>query len=182
MAADELRWISSSGGPLLLLPQDLIECWSGIDTPYDGRKATARAQWSPEGPATDYDRACDIDQALANIDVGDGRGIVLGGTYATAVWPAESGCVLVRWVEAENEAQILPHLANLPQDEGDGDIALIDVRPGPLVLFDAACPGPEVEDDKLEIRLHPGQYMASTIEMEPGDDTSLVLVPLRRVG
>jgi len=37
MTYDKIEWFTGSGGPLLLLPEELAEQWSGIDPPPDER-------------------------------------------------------------------------------------------------------------------------------------------------
>ena len=37
------------------------DAWSGIDTPLDGRVVKVDRRWDPAHPATDYDRACEIE-------------------------------------------------------------------------------------------------------------------------
>ena len=45
----------------------------------------------PNDPATDYDRACDVNYYLGLIEIGAGKGLVLGGEpLSTAWWPSGS--------------------------------------------------------------------------------------------
>jgi hypothetical protein len=183
MSDETLRWITGCGGPLILLPEQLVESWSGLDPPVGGRVVESEGRWDPSGPATDYDRACDVDEAIANIDVGEGRGVVIGGEpAATAFLPTPTGGLLVRWVRAESEQEILHHLEGRSFETESDAVAMIEAHPGPLALFDAACPGGEIEDDKLVVDLHPGQYIVTAIGFEPDEQTSLMLVQLERVG
>jgi hypothetical protein len=178
---DKLQWLNSSGGPLLLLAQNLLEHWEGIDAPSGGRVVEARSRWSPDQPVTDYDRACDVTDPIANIDVGPGRGVVIAGDPDPITVVAKaSGVRLVRWRLADSENQLVRHVEQPRTDSGEGWVAWIDVAPGPLVLFDAACPGPEVEDDRLIIALHPGQYVANAEELRPEEGVSFLAIDLDR--
>lgn len=57
----ELTWLESDGGPLLLVPSEHLLSWEGIDPPSDGRHIDTQFRWNgPDSPATDYDRACDV--------------------------------------------------------------------------------------------------------------------------
>lgn len=178
---ERLTWISGSGGPLILLPEELLSHWSGIDAP-EGRVVESEGRWDPAGPATDYDRACDVDTPIAGIDVGAGSGIILGGEpAATTFLPRPNGGLLLRWVRADSEADVLRRIRGRSFEADGDDVAMIEVRPGPLLLFDAACPGYEVESDRLVIDLHPGRYLASAVDFEPDESTQLIVITLERV-
>ena len=73
-------WLTSDGGPLLLLARAYLRYWGGIDPPTGGRTIEARFRWSGTAatPATDYDRACDVDDELGLLAVGPGHALVLG--------------------------------------------------------------------------------------------------------
>ncbi len=178
------EWFTGSGGPLVLLPENLVERWSGIDAPLDGRVVKAAGRWVAEAPATDYDFACDIEDAFALVDLGDGPGIVLGrGPFPTTFVRDDDGGVFVRWVQATTEEEILGRLDAARQAiVGPDDPVLIHAHPGPLVLFDAACPGPEVEEDRVVLDVHPGSYAISAAEYKPDPEFELILVRLARVG
>jgi hypothetical protein len=183
MSGETLSWFSSSGGPLILLPEQLLRHWSGVDPPCDGRVVRVRRRWDPTGPATDYDRACDVEESIANIDVGTGRGIIITGEpAATTFLPRERGGLIVRWVQGESERELLRHLENRAFETESDRSATIEAHPGPLVLFDAACPGCEIEEDRLVVDVHPGQYVATAILVEPDERTSLVVIRLEREG
>jgi hypothetical protein len=182
MSEPALEWITGSGGPLLLLPEELLEAWSGIDPPLGGRVIDVRRRWDPDHAATDYDRACEIDTLIANVEVGHGRGIVLAGEpYPTGVVRRDGGAWLVRWIQAPSAAAIVEFLARHPPDTLQGVPATIDAHPGPLILFDAACPGPEVEEDRIVLDLHPGRYRASAIQVAADAELALIVIGLDRV-
>lgn len=181
-----MKWITGCGGPLLLLSEELLGAWEGIDAPSDGRRiklADEEKRWLPDGPATDYDRACEIDESLANLEVADGQGIVVGGEPdPVAHWQHEGRDYLVRWVQADSEEAVLGHLSAAVDEAPGASAAWIVAQPGPLVLFDAACPGKEIEDDCVRIELQPGQYLAEVIEYRPDDETELTLIGLTPAG
>jgi len=184
MSRAKLRWISSSGGPLVAVPEQLLESWSGVDPPADGRRLKVKARWDPTRPATDFDRACDVEEPIAALAIGDGSVIVIGGEPPmTTFVPRPDGGLLVGWIDGETEAEstLLEHLEGRDFDGDTGVVAMIEVSPGPLVVFDAACPGIEVEEDRLVLDLYPGRYMASATPFEPDAHTSLSVVRLQRV-
>ena len=82
------KWIQSNGGPLLLLPAELLRQWGGTAT-------------------ADYERACTVQDEIAVLDVGNGVGLVLGDEPHQTAWaPADDGGLLVRWVYADDEADV----------------------------------------------------------------------------
>jgi hypothetical protein len=162
MSDDELRWIESGGGPLLVLPSSLLPDWGGTDSPGSG------------AAATDYDRACDVSEYIGAIAVGEGQGLVLGDMPMPAAWWAESAGMLVRWMAATSEEAVLEVLRDPSLDpawEREATFACVD---GSLVLFDSAYPGTGLPPDVARISLTPGRYAVETAVLE-GDDTSLVL-------
>ena len=69
-----LTWIESAGGPLLALRPDCLPLWEGIDPPSEGRRVEASFRWeNASAPATDYDRACDVEGYAGVIQVGPAR-------------------------------------------------------------------------------------------------------------
>jgi hypothetical protein len=183
MPRSKLQWISSSGGPLVVLPESLLEHWSGVDPPADGRRIDAKARWDPARPATDYDRACDVEDPIAALELGAESALVIGGEPPmTAFVPRPDGGLLVGWIDGGSEQELLRYLEGREFESDTDAVAMIDVRPGPLLVFDAACPGVEVEEDRLVLDLHPGRYMASATPSEPGATVSLSVIRLQRVG
>ena len=180
-----LKWITGCGGPLLLLAAEWIEAWEGVDPPSGGRVvrlADADKRLIPEAPASDYDRACEIEEPLANLEVGNGRGIVIGGEPDPVChWQRDGRHFLVRWVRAESEGAILEHLAGADLEKSE-PMSWIEASPGPLVLFDAAVPGGEIEEDCVQIDVHPGLYVASVSRLEPDEEIELVLIELAPAG
>lgn len=173
-----LVWIASEGGPLLLLAREYLQYWEGTEPPTGGRTIEARFRWSgqPDAPATDYDRACDIDDYLGLVNVGPGQALVLGDEpLATTWWSAgETGGMLVRWRYARDEEAVVQALAHIPETIWEPTQLVLTGGPEPMYLFDAAEPGAEV-DEYLVVELGPGQYTLATGVYEPDDYTALVL-------
>ncbi len=94
--AGTLLWMESGGGPLLLVPGEYLPFWGGIDPPTDGRQIVAHFRYGgDDAPATDYDRACDVDDYLGVIEVGSGCGVVLGDEpLPTAIVPPSVKTIL----------------------------------------------------------------------------------------
>jgi len=184
-----LKWIESAGGPLILLPEELLPSWQGINPPSDGRAIEARFRWDPGRPATDYDRAVDVEALIGVIAVGTGEGLVLWGEPLRTSWwpypqhPDEIG-LLIRWVCAESENNALQALSIAPMSAfGKPDVSFF-AGSGNLLLFDAATPGDRLlvnENEHLKILLHPGRYASRTAQQDHGT-TRLILHRLQLIG
>ncbi len=133
-------------------------------------------------PATDYDRACDIDDYLGLIVVGEGQGLVLGeGRMDTAWWPGDKGDggILIRWEYGEPGTDVLQALSHIPEDIWQPEPLVFTVGEGPLFLFDSAFRGSDVDDgltnDHATVLLPAGEYALATAHYRPDDQTSFVL-------
>jgi hypothetical protein len=155
-----------------------LEAWEGTDEPEPYRGVEAKARWNAEGPATDYDRACDVSDLVGTVPVGSGEALVLGDEpLATTWWPlsdAASG-VLVRWEYASDDAAVAGWLARIPERlpwETGAHFAFVDHD---LVLFDAAEPGRDPLGARLEFTLSPGAFVVESARWRPDSATSLLL-------
>jgi hypothetical protein len=177
-------WVTSAGGPLMLLPENLLPYWEGINPPSDGRKIEANFRWDPTGPATDYDRACETCEMTGYInllEVGSDHALVLGDMpMPTAWWPIPSieGGLLVRWLFADNDNSVMQALKSLSIDAFQPAELAFNVTFPALTLFDSAWGGVEIHlypSETLTITLKEGLYGVSTLTYTPDSETSLVL-------
>ena len=187
------RWMGSGGGPLLLVPGEHLPSWEGTDPPSGGRQIEAQFRWSGQDePATDYDRACDVEEWLGLLDIGAGEGVVLGGEPLSTAWqtsvpsPASednAGGILIRYMYANSEAAAIDALEHLSESVWQDTSMVLGVGREPLYLFDAAYPGSQlVGEDYLTVHLPPGRYALATAEYEPDRHTSLLVHRLTRIG
>src|SRR5947209_6843792 len=112
MEGDPMLWVSSEGGPLLLLPKSALDQWDGC---------TARHSGAHVHPESDYQRACKIRSYIGLIRVGTVEAVVLGEPMQTT-WsssPAHPG-MLVQWMYADDERDVVHYLETLP-DSLDSD-------------------------------------------------------------
>ncbi len=187
-----LAWMNSHGGPLLLVPGEFLLSWRGICPPTDGRQIEAMFRWDgPDSPACDYDRACDVDDYLALLDIGAGQGLVLGGEPMGTAWSpttsadslTNSGGILIRWVYANSVADVIEAVERVPEAAWAHDGLALMVGQAPLYLMDSATPADElgkfdklgIHEDHLKIHLPAGRYAVATAIIEPDPHTSLVL-------
>ncbi|MFJ6508516.1 immunity 21 family protein [Streptomyces sp. NPDC091879] len=160
-----VEWVESGGGPLIAIPEAVLPFWSGADG---------------DEMSSDYDRACDVEGFIGLVPVGDSRALVLGDEPASTSYLPEHG-VFVRWSAAESEDELLAVVpAALATAVWDPEVQWN--VPGPVVLFDAAWPGPaSARTGHLKVALAPGRYGVRAAHVEPGPETWVGLVQLRRL-
>ena len=121
----QLDWLDE-GAIQLVLPESLLDRWSGIDS-------------------SDYDHVCSSsDDWIRQISVGGGLGLVLGGDNAMSlVVPADDGSmVIIRWIFGEDERELVAFAlsgegiqrteADLVFDNADSTWRLFDAAADPL--------------------------------------------------
>ena len=172
------EWLDCNS-PLLLVALDNLSAWEGIDVPSNGRKIEASFRWNPGGPATDYDRACDISDYLGVIDVGNGKGIVLSDEPLMTTWiPSLDGGLLVRWGFAESEKDVISAALNIPHDAYEDSGFSLAVGNSSLVLFAACESGHDQLYPRIEFKIEPGNYRILTSKYE-SNETGLICHRLR---
>ncbi|HEY5838764.1 MAG TPA: Imm21 family immunity protein [Pyrinomonadaceae bacterium] len=168
-----LTWISSDGGPLLLVEKSLVSDWQGV--------STLQTNGAEDGPPADYDRACSIEDYVGLIAVGTGEALVLGDEPMQTSWLAVSDRegILIRWQWAADEESVRNTLHEIIEAAWESTDVRFEIKTGELLLFDAAYPGDEIESS-LVINLSAGEYSVNTAFWRPEDETSLILHRLRR--
>lgn len=153
-----MEWISSEGGPLILISRKYLADWTGIE-------------------GDDYDRACAIDDYAGVIRVSSSQGLVFGDEPCqTAIYYAENiGVLIVRWQWAESESSVQRFVKSLTAEEFKTPEEEIEYRVnnGSLLLFDSVLSGNEAEG--LSVNLSESTYLVTTICYTPNDKTSLIL-------
>ncbi|MFE9762932.1 immunity 21 family protein [Streptomyces sp. NPDC005808] len=160
-----VEWVESGGGPLIAIPETVLSFWSGADG---------------DEMYSDYDRACDVDGFIGLVPVGDTRALVLGDEPASTSFLPEHS-TFVRWCAADSAEELLACVpAALEAAVWEPDVHWN--VPGPVVLFDAAWPGTaSTRTDHLRVGLEPGRYAVRATYVEPGPETWVGLVQLRRL-
>jgi len=179
--SDQLQWVESAGGPLLLLPQDLLGFWEGVNTPPNFRNVSAEFRWNETGIATDSDRACDVNDYVGLIDVGPGKGLVLGDEPLATTWissPSGNGGILVRCRFSESDEEIQEVLNSQLNAKSWVEGPVLTLDGSPLVLFDAAASGTRIES-RLVAHLPKGTYRVGTLDYTPHAEVSLLLHRLK---
>ncbi|WP_338899499.1 Imm21 family immunity protein [Streptomyces sp. TG1A-60] len=163
VVADAVRWVGSSGGPLIAIPEAVLPFWAGADG---------------DETSSDHDRACGVDGHLGLLPVGDSRALVLGPEGAPTAYLPEHG-TFVRRYAAGRETELLVDVPAALDAAVWGPETRWRV-PGPVVLFDAARPGGAFRDtDHVRVELDPGRYGVRAASVSTGPETWLGLVRVR---
>jgi Immunity protein 21 len=165
---------ANDGGPLIVLPREVLEYWKGAD----GRPVRKDLPFGP-----DYVRACDAPYPTALLKVGPGFGLVLGSQdhISPVQWlclPEAPGIALVGWSYAREGSE--PTVVDLLR----GDHLTwcrfrrrVGLSNGELVLLHAASAGEELREldafgdgyavigDGVPVRLEPGVYAIESSEV-----------------
>jgi hypothetical protein len=177
----DLTWLDTDAGHLMLLPATLRSHWSGAEPPKDGRFIHAKFRWNhPDDPASDYDRACDVDDYVGILDVGSGQGVVLGQDPLPATCQAlpNGGLLIARLYTSEIGT---PSKLPLPLPDLDWTrVGTVQYDGSPLVLFDTTDGGDEEPVfPSMSITLTAGQYMVEHAQFK-NSELNLWLVRLAR--
>jgi hypothetical protein len=177
-----LTWIDTTGGPHLVVPGVLAGSWQGCLRPSDGRVVDARFRHDPSGPATDYDRACDVVDWIGTVSVGDGVGLILSGDVGPVAYvrPGPGEHFLLRWLCAPNEGALLDYFERVRATLTAEERAVFRHPGGSVLLADASDSGPDWASPHLAFELPAGTYQVSATH-SAGSDVAIVahrLVPV----
>lgn len=122
-----IKWISSEGGPLILLERNIASYWKGHDGSGTGERLS-----------TDYERACEIEDYLGFLPVGPGEALVLNDEPMQTAWMrlGDTLGIVIRWEWAEDEETLVSAVQTIPEDLWEESGLSLNVRDGRLLLFD----------------------------------------------
>lgn len=177
-----LQWFSWDAHVDILLPESLAAAWEGTKPPADGRVIDAKFRSDPTKPPCDYDRACDVESAIAPIPVGSGTGLVISNA-PLITWVSQSGggCLVVAlaWSELSDDLSLQAVAATPPEAFGAPSFTF-DSPDSRLVLFAAADTyGSQYGYGHLAIDLTAGSYRVTTAEWK--QDATLLLHSFQRL-
>jgi hypothetical protein len=187
MPMDSVKWVNTGGSPLVVMPAEFARQWRGTETTYPAT-AEASSVWEAIRKHSDYGRACDAQAPVDTLTVGSGHCLVLSDQpLHTAFLPIEEGGLIVRWVHAERDADVLRAVPIVTQDLWAATRHRIHVGACGLLLFDSAYPGDELPSAYvgeatpwLRIVIPKGTYEVDTAEYAPDQSIHLVLHRFRR--
>ncbi|QQO22287.1 hypothetical protein JJB98_21275 [Bradyrhizobium diazoefficiens] len=152
-------WITTTGGPHLLIADEQLRHWRGIEGRSDRK-----------GPAdeSDYARACRVTTWLGSVACNQGSAIVLSGDVGDIAWYSSGQCdgdFLVQWLGVDDERLVEPALHS-PQfrDRLAGPSAerlkFETGASGTMWLIDASDRGCDLRSNHQVLALRPGSYLA----------------------
>lgn len=170
-----LDWVGNDGGPFLLIPKKHLQAWEGTYPPSNGRVVEAQFRYDPTIPATDYDRACDIEAYLGLLEVGRGTTLVLGDEPLMTAWyPKSNGGILIRWRYAECEADILAALDVVGLETYTSSGLALEIDDTSVIMMSACDRDLEFTYDFVEIKIVPGRYQIFTSAYDDGTTAMLL--------
>jgi len=173
MKSKGLKWFCWDAMVDVILPASLTKKWEGSDPPSGGRVVTAKVRVSDTDVATDYDRACSVEEPVALIRVGDGQGIVISNA-PLLTWVPQAGnrggflVVALAWDELTDDVALNLVAETTPDAFGEPSF-LFETKDDRLFVMAAAdLFENEYGYGNMPIDLEPGTYQISTAEQEPG--------------
>lgn len=158
-----MEWISSDGGPLIVIEENYLPIWRGASDSLDGGLA-------------DYERVGEITDWLGFINVGAGTVLVLSGDDTATTWLESftgSQSMLLRWIYANTEDEIINTAQSLFEKVKAETNSVSWAIKCDLVLLAACEAGEDEMYPRLRIKIPSGNYKISTIEYED-EQTSVI--------
>lgn len=162
-----LNWIDSAGGPLIVMERKSVHNWLG----------SSGTRVNVEENITDYDRACNVDDYVGVIIVGQEQALVLNDEPMQTVWWKNEDNhegLLVRWQWAGSEDDVIHSLEKLDNIIWENTGLKINFSEGNLIMFDSACRYDEI-DLSSSIKVQSGTHHILTAFWQPNESISLVL-------
>ena len=155
----ELIW--SNGGPLIMLAENLLPWWGGIEN--CGGLASTDRQWFTSGVACDYDRAGAVEGWIGEVPIQDGAGVVFWGDHIglSLLSLTSSKLLVIRpWYHEDDlDSRVAAAVEQLPPLTPNFSLS---VTTGRFAVFDSAHPGFDIRPPMLWADLRPGNYQVAT--------------------
>jgi len=165
---ENLKWIESGGGPLLLASQALVAQWRGVEPVSD---STGR---------TDYQRACAVQDEIDTIGLGSAQAVVFGDEPdRTAMFLHALDLVVVRWRWANSEEELLSALMESIDQLPFSSSGTFSTVAGAHLLFDSAFSGKDIPQS-VDALLEGGEYELGTAYFKPTSSINALVHRLRR--
>ncbi|WP_076859700.1 Imm21 family immunity protein [Bradyrhizobium mercantei] len=173
------NWIATTGGPHLLIADEQLSHWQGIDGWRDHRDPADQS---------DYARACRVTTWLGSVACHKGRAVVLSGDAGDMAWYSNGqgdGGSLVQWLGVDDERLIEPalHTAQLRDLLASSDAERLEFETGAsgaMWLTDASERGSDLRGNHQALALRPGSYLAKAA-YHCSAGLSIVVREIRRI-
>ncbi len=161
-----VQWVETEGGPLIGVPESVLEHWSGV--------------FGADGGTDDYARACAVRELVGAIDVGGRTALILADEPADTVFLPEMR-MFVRALaqDAEDDEDVLaavPAAAAGARWEWETEFVVHE----PLVLFDSALGFDRLRTgDWLRVELPTGRHQVWWADVRVPEVAELRLLQFR---
>lgn len=164
MNNEQLNWIESTGGPFVLLPEEIVSSWSGVD-------------------GDDYDTACDNSDDEVNFYNYDGTKIVFLGDepHNTTCAKTKYGACLFRWIYGRSKEGMRDRIdlydySTVVSVHSD---TFCTLDSGMIAIFDSSMSPDDLAEEcnnQLRIELEPNCKYGLSFEYVDLDEEHQVLV------
>lgn len=151
--SEMLKWIDTTGGPHVLIPQELVFSWKGVTGWFDNADPLDQS---------DYARACRVSSWLGMVSCGAGDAVVLSGDVGAMAWLSEIQS-LVLWIASDGENYILEaarngKLFNVLSGSDIEELTFSTGRSGAMHLFDSSHSADAPIKEREVLLLSRGRY------------------------
>ncbi len=170
-----MTWLDSTGGPLIVLSEEMLNKWAGCD--------------GPGKASTDYDRACSVQNLSGKIKVGSRSALVLSDEPLSTTWLPSNGSrqgTIVRWVYGPSKEEVEELLFKLTESIPTKEQYCPEERlelsfdSENQWIWDSAFPGKDKTAETLGFQIEPGRYKVQTYIREFGSEIRLIFHQLER--
>ncbi|MCA1540596.1 hypothetical protein ABIA06_000403 [Bradyrhizobium yuanmingense] len=174
------NWITTNGGPHLLIADEQLPYWRGTEGWRDHKDPADQS---------DYARACRVRTWLGSIACHQGSAVVLSGDVGDIAWCSngqrDKG-FLVQWLGVDDETLIEPALqsAQLRDLLKSSNAERLEFETGPsgaMSLIDASDRGDDLRSEHQALALRPGSYLARAAHYQTAG-LAIVVREICRVG
>lgn len=183
-----IKWIECDGGPHLFIEKRLVGYWMGvIESSYNDKTITTKLRSGKQSNIiTDYDRACDIEEYVGVISIGNGHGLVISEDVPRSTWiPAEDGnggfLVVLNYIsENIEEDLIIEKIKKVDDSLFESTNLQLTIQDNHVCLFAACDYGPDWLYGCCEFKLKPGTYSIYTVDSYDFDECSFRIHRLKQ--
>ena len=170
--SNDTNWIKSGGGPLVCMELKIANSWLGITGNSVSSERNTKA-------ATDYERACQVEDYLGKITVNNHVALILGDMpLETSIWRRRYELpMIVRVIYGDPGVDVIKvlELGEAIVFNDSIEALEVEVKSESMIVFDSAYPGAEARKRSLSFDLPSGKYVVLTKQFLPDDRTSVLL-------
>jgi hypothetical protein len=176
MESQCLKWVTSEGGPFVLMNIPTANSWLGV-------YGLSSTEWGDKNYVNDYDRACSIENYVGLITSDSNPIMVIGDLPYDLSWfpDGDDRGLIVKWIGADSDEDVKEAISHLNHDKFEYFPWEFIITDSDLVLFESSKKIDEVLDNRLNIKLLPGTYKVAFQNIEPNDFVSLHIIKLNKI-